>query len=805
MAYNNNNKNSGNQTVLRAPFNFVPLNDEVFFPDWADQVSQDVPFSDGLSGTLDLTIETKSPIFIKNGARQEKDDDKKEKHYYFSHTEDGRYFIPATSIKGAIRSVLEIISFGKLTQVQEQSFGIRDLSNGKDGVFYRNILTKTGKVRCGWMWKEGNQVFLDDCGEPFRISAEVLEAKYGVGFLDFVMNSQDLQKDENRTAKKKYKLFDRCNLCAGFQADYELNNNRKMTLGGRKFVKFGGDFKGTIVFTGQSSARQKNKRRKDGTMGWSGKFFEFVFPDQVEHEKMVIDSSVFKSFESIHQNSPDYKDFRKGQLYRGERIPVFFNFNKEKEVDSIGLAYMYKYPANKTVLTSIRNVSAQHLSKSMLDMPEILMGFVDANNSMKGRVQFCHAFLDGQPIFGAEKKIALSKPHPSYYPLYLGDGETWNTQNTRLAGRKRYPVRNRLEPNEGTDGMLFYINPLAENNIFKGCIRFHNLRPFELGALLNAINFWNDNNYFHNLGQGKPLGYGKVVMKATVNALQSVSDEYNAQSDYVSCFQDIMRTWKSDWDNSVELRELKLMAQGIPEGRDGEFTYMKMSTTPADNEFKKGKDEYAENKRMGYFSEILSGKVSKGHVPSDISIDTERVNIDKLLEEEREKERRNNERKKQKEEEEKAILKKEEERKQAYKIYKDATRLKDNKQYEEAISKYEEAEQFGLNDYSNEKAICKLELEKIQKASGGISDFLNSINTIASPAAFANHLKKRTQNAELTEDDLPVIAKFLNEKLAGDKKLTAQWQKSNNWSNFLRFIGEESTKKLFELVNGTPM
>ena len=33
MAYNNNNKNSGNQTVLRAPFNFVPLNDEVFFPD----------------------------------------------------------------------------------------------------------------------------------------------------------------------------------------------------------------------------------------------------------------------------------------------------------------------------------------------------------------------------------------------------------------------------------------------------------------------------------------------------------------------------------------------------------------------------------------------------------------------------------------------------------------------------------------------------------------------------------------------------------------------------------------------------
>ena len=34
---------------IRAPFNFVPVSSKVFFPGWADQVSQDVPFSDALS------------------------------------------------------------------------------------------------------------------------------------------------------------------------------------------------------------------------------------------------------------------------------------------------------------------------------------------------------------------------------------------------------------------------------------------------------------------------------------------------------------------------------------------------------------------------------------------------------------------------------------------------------------------------------------------------------------------------------------------------------------------------------------
>ena len=53
--------------IIKSPFNFVPLNSQVFFPDWADEISQDIPFSDGVSGTIALSISADSPIYIRNG------------------------------------------------------------------------------------------------------------------------------------------------------------------------------------------------------------------------------------------------------------------------------------------------------------------------------------------------------------------------------------------------------------------------------------------------------------------------------------------------------------------------------------------------------------------------------------------------------------------------------------------------------------------------------------------------------------------------------------------------------------------
>ena len=612
--------------TLHAPFNFVPLNEKVYSPDWADKISQDVPFSDGVSGVLDLVIKAESPIFIRNGAKQDKDDKQPGKIYEFSHTEDGRYFIPATSIKGAIRSVLEIISFGKMTQVQNQSFGIRDLSNGEDGKFYREKITKNGAVHCGWMWKDGNKFYIDDCGAPDRISAERLATKFSKSNMwNFITDKNKLRKDENRTAKSKYKLFEGYDLHDTFSEDDDLNEKKNMTLGGRHFVKFGHDFGGTIVFTGQSSARESyNKKLKDGTFkqSWKGKVFEFVFRDNVEKHQILIPDYIFNSFESIHRNSPDYKDFRRKELYSGKRIPVFFIYDEDQKfIDSIGLSYMYKYPAYNSVFNGILKTLQKGENK---DLAECIFGYTDKEDSLKGRVQFTTAFLEGEPKVMKEQAIALSTPHPSYYPLYLGGGQTWNTDTSTLAGRKRYPIRNTIESNSGTEGMTFSIKPLDKGSTFVGKIFFHNLRPIELGALLKSINLWDDDTYYHSLGQGKPLGYGKVKMHAKLSKQSRI--ETPESIDYTENFQNAIKAEIQGWNETSVIQELKALMKGIPAGKDKEFLYMDMDA----NEFKHGKECYAQGEQLGYFTQILSGNVKRVKLNGNVSVTKRRAEIDEM-------------------------------------------------------------------------------------------------------------------------------------------------------------------------------
>ena len=115
-------------------------------------------------------------------------------------------------------------------------------------------------------------------------------------------------------------------------------------------------------------------------MVWSGKFFEFVFPSQVERENVPVPENVFKEFESLHQNSSDYTDFRKKQLKRGEEIPIFFIYDEDGNVDTMGISYMYKFPAFNSVYNGI---PISLLDNKARDLCECIFGFTDRENSLK--------------------------------------------------------------------------------------------------------------------------------------------------------------------------------------------------------------------------------------------------------------------------------------------------------------------------------------------------------------------------------------------------------------------------------------
>ena len=51
--------------MIKAPYNFVPLENRAFYPSWANHISQDIPFEDGVSGSIEYTIEAETPIFVR--------------------------------------------------------------------------------------------------------------------------------------------------------------------------------------------------------------------------------------------------------------------------------------------------------------------------------------------------------------------------------------------------------------------------------------------------------------------------------------------------------------------------------------------------------------------------------------------------------------------------------------------------------------------------------------------------------------------------------------------------------------------
>ncbi len=113
--------------MITSPYNFVPLDKKVVTPHWAKLVSHDIPFGDSQSGELEITITAESPMYVRNGTPRNANDNQKNA---FNNTNGTNYFIPGSSIKGMLRSVVEIMSFGRMgNKVNDHKYSVRDFQN----------------------------------------------------------------------------------------------------------------------------------------------------------------------------------------------------------------------------------------------------------------------------------------------------------------------------------------------------------------------------------------------------------------------------------------------------------------------------------------------------------------------------------------------------------------------------------------------------------------------------------------------------------------------------------------------------
>jgi len=534
--------------MITAPFNFVPLSEKVFFPDWAEEVSHDVPFEDAQSGVIDISITAKSPIFVRDHNNEE---------IFCNH--QGQQYIPGSSVKGMVRNVLEIMSFSKMSQFNDDTFAVRDLSDANN--FYMKEMKKD--TYCGWLKKDGEHYVLEDCGKPGRIKHEELDKIFNMDFASKFKKGKFGNKADDKTALKKYELID------SDTYTFPVIHTSTSTVGDKRYaLDKSSSLQGTIVLTGQPSGRDEDRKIP------SGKVYEFVFFESKNELKVsdkVMEKFLFAYFDGRKtepKESPDWK-YWKEKLYAGEKIPVFFQKNG-KDVLHFGLSYLYKLPYTHSVKDGLPPAH----SDERKDLAQTMFGYIGKEEALKGRVQFSHFKAQDNVLELDKRTEILGTPRASYYPMYVKqhDGKLFKTfmdGDFSISGWKRYPVHSGTKPvktvDTGNENVGTTFRPLKENIVFQGKVRYHNLKKAELGALLSALTFHNTEGCFHNIGLAKALGYGKIALKLNgIDDLKSYLKEYEVE----------MSEQVEGWSKSEQIKELLSMATEQDNAGNSKLKYM---------------------------------------------------------------------------------------------------------------------------------------------------------------------------------------------------------------------------------------
>lgn len=583
---------------VHAPFNFIPLSDQVYIPSWADQISHDVPFSDGVSGKIQLTITAESDIFVRNGQGKDAEDNR------FSQVSD-RYFIPATSIKGEVRNLMEIMSFGKMNLDTRAKFAQREWNN--TALYTIKSPEEQRKIRCGYLRKKGDAYEIVDHGKPLRISHQAIDDWFEGGLLrkHFSRNSHfDINQPEEgfdpKTAAFKYHLFKDEDLENLFFTEVRTNTFTYVICADW------GEFTGDIVFTGSPDQWQEERGMN------AGKFYEFVFPSK-EGRCYSLSEEEFEHYEFIYKDSDDWNYWKSHLTDTDKGVPVFFR-TEGNQIKDFGLALLYKLPYDKTPYDLLPQA---HKEESTHDLAECIFGYTGKTDSLRGRVQFSNAFsTNAKP--GEEVTLVLGTPKASYYPIYIeqkgSNGRTgrYQTYNDgRLAGWKRYHVRDGVwQKNLGNENLDSKLTPVRSGAAFTGDIIFHNLRPIELGALLSALTFHGKPDaHYHLLGQAKPYGYGRCRYSVTLEG--EGLEELNY---YMGSFEhELSDKLGTPWHQSSQIQELFALAGSSVSNETEQYKYMRLSTEPRVNEFqdaKGGQNGRGDKYYLPRFSELSSRHAS---------------------------------------------------------------------------------------------------------------------------------------------------------------------------------------------------
>lgn len=536
---------------ITSPYNFVPLNQQIFYPDWAEQASQDLPFKDGLDVSLDIKLTNVSPLFTRNGSKDGKDT-------FSSHIigENGKrqYFIPATTIKGMLREIVEIMTFGKMQEgkdYQNRYFGYRDVARQAGNELNAEYMRKVSKGKPGWLYKEGENYYFAPCsGELEKIAKDELKQLYPSYQSDPSIWKSNISVGKN-----------------GIYPSYpEIEKN-------------GNYYR--IVCTGKFGKKQH----------------ELLFPS-AEDEPILIQKETIEAFTTMYDATPGFSDAKDGgscflsALENGEKIPVF-HLRLEEGKETLGFSRMFKLPFKYNVKQQVEVLQKADINRP--DFAETLFGYTGKETSLKGRVQISHAFMEGEVVDSEliEKKGILGSPKASYYPIYLKQHHSpYKTydENEGIAGRKLYRVHTKdttipLPLNENNPNVESSFKTIPQGQNFHFRITMHNVKEVELGAVLAALTFNHTTGVYFNIGMAKSFGFGKCEIEENGIKLNGTNEKIDH---YLQVFEKQMSAFTYEYNQQLwaQTESITQLVNILGEHDDSEVHMMDMDEY-GDSKFEK--------------------------------------------------------------------------------------------------------------------------------------------------------------------------------------------------------------------------
>lgn len=505
----------------QAPYNFIPLNESVV--EGETFLQNDRYHDDRLTGYIDCGIKTLTPIYIRDTYTE--DDLKrhneaerkggKEKHIvpdFFSPADSDNIRIPGSSLRGMIRTLVEMVSWSKFGFFEDRGLyyrGLADKSNLRDE-YQENMVDKNdyhySKIRAGFLRKDGHNYKIipskDSNGcqiyrVPFDRKTKVVDGlERGLNEFTFeeVYFQQVLPKLHPHAKKLKYV---------------------KVTSVSRMQDK-DHPTKGFLV----SSGLFGEKKHMHWLINEPDTSIPKIVIPETDIENYTKDADR-KDKAALLEKCKDHSRYPNG-------VPCFYIEWKDSKGNtriSFGHTGMFRLAYERSI--------GEHLpgflqDKSKVDIAEAIFGKVaeKGEDSFAGRVFFEDAVLlnpEKDPLMEESIPQILSTPKPTTFQHYLvqnsNDIRNLNHYNSQvnIRGNKLYWHKSGEKWQE-TDTTFSTqhtkIRPVKPEIEFKFRIRFENLSEIELGALLFVLSL--PAGCAHKIGLGKPLGLGSIEITPTL-------------------------------------------------------------------------------------------------------------------------------------------------------------------------------------------------------------------------------------------------------------------------------------------------